>query len=69
MARRKKQKFLTRINIGHGDDVEMVEAKNYDEAEALAEARWREDVEMNADYEVLEYNEDNCENYNLAYKL
>jgi hypothetical protein len=46
-------KFIVRWDAGYGDDYEVVEAENEEEALSDAHDFWKETVEANADYEVI----------------
>lgn len=61
-------KFIIKWNVGYGDDYKVVEANDEEEANTLAYDKWRLEVEDAADYEAIEYNADNCENYGLEYE-
>lgn len=60
-------KWIIRTNYGYGDSYEVVEAESRDDADTIAYDTWREAVESNADYGTLEYNEENCGDYDLEW--
>ena len=45
--------YIVRWNCGYGDSVDIVNAKNEEDAEEEAYKLWREEAESNADYEVI----------------
>lgn len=61
-------KYIIRWDIGYGCSYKIVEADDEDEAQDLAYEQWREDAENSADYGILEYNEENCADYDLEWE-
>jgi len=59
-------RFVIRWELGnYGDNYEIVEAENHDEAEKMAYEKWREEAEEGADYECVgeltdELKEEHC---------
>lgn len=47
--------------IIRGDAIEIVEAENKEEANNLTYDAWREDIECQADYEAIEYDDETWE--------
>lgn len=60
-----KKKYIVHWNAGYGSSYEVVEAESEDQAQNEAYELWREDVESHADYGVMPYTEENCDNYGL----
>ena len=58
-------KFIIRWNAGYGDDYEVVEAENAEQAQNMAYEQWREDAESNADYEAMPYSKEDAVDYGL----
>lgn len=58
-------KFIIRWNVGYGDEYEVVEARDLDEANYLSYEAWREEAESNADNEAMEYSEELAEELGL----
>ena len=46
------EKYLIQWNAGYGENAEVVEAKNQEEAETAAHDAWHEEVQSNAEYEA-----------------
>lgn len=61
-------KFIIRHNAGYGNSYSVVEAETMSEAEELAYEAWREEAESNADYDAMEYTEENCNDYDLEWE-
>lgn len=59
------EKYIIIWDIGYGDNAEIIEAENQDEANKSAYESWREDIENNADYRAEPYNKELSENYGL----
>jgi len=45
--------YIIRWNIGYGDDYELIDADNEEQADDAAYAMWRDAAENNADYESM----------------
>lgn len=45
--------YIIKWNAGYGNNYECVEVLDYDKAMELAYEAWKEDVESNADYNVV----------------
>ena len=58
-------KFIIRYNTGYGDNVEIVDAENIEEANRIAADAWYEDMQSQADYGALDFTYENCEEYGL----
>lgn len=56
-------KYIIRTNVGYGDEYEEIEVDNLEEAEQASFEIWREASEQYADYEVIEWTEENAEDY------
>jgi len=50
-------RFIIRYNAGYGDDYEVIDADNMEDAEKYAYEQWRQIAEDSADYEAMEYSE------------
>ncbi len=50
-------KYIIRWDYGFGDNYDEIEADSVDGADAIAYDIWREDIEHQADYEVIENKE------------
>ena len=59
------KEYIIRWNIGYGDDYELIDAKDQEEAEKIAYEMWRDEVENSADYEAMEATEELKEDYGL----
>ena len=59
------QKYIIIWNAGYGEEADVIEATTQDEARKIAERRWREDAESNADYRAKDYSKDLAEDYGL----
>ena len=51
-------KFIIKWNAGYGDNYDVIEAKNQEEAQKAAYEEWREEVESNAEYGAMEWSEE-----------
>lgn len=61
-------KYIIKWDAGYGETVDVIEADSYDAALEEAYNAWKEDAECNADYEALEFNEENCEEYGIDFE-
>jgi len=51
-------KFIITWDAGYGEESEVVEADNLDDATEMAREAWKEDAESNAVFFALEYDKD-----------
>jgi hypothetical protein len=57
-------KYIIKWNAGYGDSYDEVEAENEEKALEYAYESWKEEVEANADYDVIgEWTEELAEDY------
>jgi hypothetical protein len=61
-------KFIIRTNTGYGNNYQVIEAVDMAAAEHVAYDMWREECENNSDYEAMEYNAENCSDYDFNYE-
>jgi len=61
-------KFIITWDAGYGQSEDVIEADSYDEALNQAYECWRDEAESHANYEALEYTEENCDDNNLEYE-
>ena len=61
--------YLAKWNIGYGDDYEVVDAANAEEAEQEAYLRWKEAVENSADYSAELFTREIAEDYGIEDEL
>ena len=57
------KKVIIHWNTGYGASYEVVEVEEDQEAEDLAYENWREEAESNAEYGIMEWSEENEEDY------
>lgn len=62
------KKWIIRWNSGFGDSYEVYEANSKEEADKIACDCWHDEVESNADYEAIEYTEENAEECGLEWE-
>lgn len=58
-------KWIVRWNAGYGDDYEVIEAADKEEALKAAYDHWRQNVEDNADYDAMPYSKEDAIDYGL----
>jgi len=58
-------KYIIQWNTGYGDDHEVIEAENQEEADKIAYEAWHEEAQNNADYSAMEYTQELAEEYGL----
>ena len=58
-------KFIIIWDSGYGSTAEIIEAKDEEEAQAVAYEAWREEVESNADYAAHPYTAEMAKDYDL----
>jgi hypothetical protein len=66
---RKMPKYITEVNYGYGDEVEVIEAENLTAAEMVAAEIWREGAENNASYQAILLTKDSAEEYGVEEEL
>ena len=52
------KEYIIRWDAGYGDNYDIIEAHDHEEAQYAAYESWREDAENNADYEAFEATEE-----------
>lgn len=62
-------KYLVKYNAGYGEETEIIEAENQDEATKTSYEVWREAAENNADYSAEPLTKELAEEYNLSDEL
>lgn len=61
-------KFIIRWNSGYGNSFEVVDADDIEDANEKAYSSWHDEVESNADYDAVEYTEENADEAGLEFE-
>ena len=62
-------KYLIIWNIGFGDNADVIEAEDEQEANEAAYQAWRDEAESNAEYRSEPLTEENAEDYGFESEL
>lgn len=60
--------YITVVNYGYGDEIEVIDADSQEKADAVAYEIWKEGAEGQAEYKSVELNAETAEEFGVEFE-